>query len=237
MMQLALPAGQGGVRMGRNGWLAFLVFLLLGSSPLPAYGKTICPPQISIAMATPYDEVMVERIGREREPDEIHIAVSLKTRTLFLCYGTQVIDSFIAQVGMNSQEGDKRIQGDKRTPRGEYYVCLKNADSRYYRALGLSYPNQKDADRGYESGLISKEERDRIVSAISQNAMPDWNTALGGYIEIQLSMYSRRKRRPHGRLCSGRKSGNGLFVACGRTGVLRPDFLRNTGIRKIGVDK
>ena len=184
MMQLVSPAGQGGVRMGRKGWLAFLVFLLLGSSPLPAYGKTICPPQISIAMATPYDEVMVERIGREREPDEIHIAVSLKTRTLFLCYGTQVIDSFIAQVGMNSQEGDKRIQGDKRTPRGEYYVCLKNADSRYYRALGLSYPNQKDADRGYESGLISKEERDRIVSAISQNAMPDWNTALGGYIEI-----------------------------------------------------
>ena len=140
MMQLVSPAGQGGVRMGRNGWLAFLVFLLLGSSPFPAYGKTICPPQI--------------------------------------------IDSLIAQVGMNSQEGDKRIQGDKRTPRGEYYVCLKNADSRYYRALGLSYPNQKDADRGYESGLISKEERDRIVSAISQNAMPDWNTALGGYIEI-----------------------------------------------------
>ncbi len=151
---------------------------------ITAYGKTIRPPQISIAMATPYDEVMVQRISEEREMDEIHIAVSLKTRTLFLCYGTQIIDRFIAQVGMNSEEGDKCFRGDKRTPRGEYYVCLKKADSQYYRALGLSYPNVKDADRGYESGLITKGERDAIAASIAQGTMPDWNTALGGYIEI-----------------------------------------------------
>ena len=78
--------------------------------------------------------------------------VSLKTRTLFLCYGNQIIDRFIVQVGMNSEEGDKQFRGDKRTPRGEYYVCLKNGDSTVFSTtvLGLSYPNVKDADRGYE---------------------------------------------------------------------------------------
>lgn len=168
-------------------WLAgvfFITGIMTSVFRLTAYGKTIQPPQISIAMATPYDEVMVQRISEEREPEEIHIAVSLKTRTLFLCYGSQIIDQFIAQVGMNSEEGDKRFQGDKRTPRGEYYVCLKKADSQYYRALGLSYPNVKDADRGYEAGLITKEERDSIAESIAQGGMPNWNTALGGYIEI-----------------------------------------------------
>ena len=103
---------------------------------------------------------------------------------MFLCYGSQIIDKFIAQVGMNSAEGDKRHQGDKRTPRGEYYVCLKNGNSRYYRALGLSYPNEKDAERGYEAGLISQAKRDEIIRTINQGGMPDWSTALGGYIEI-----------------------------------------------------
>ncbi len=164
--------------------------ILIGAGALWAFSakqvqaRTICPPQISIPMVTPYDEVMVGRICAERGEDELHIVVSLKTRTLFLCYGSQIIDKFIAQVGMNSAEGDKRHQGDKRTPRGEYYVCLKNGNSRYYRALGLSYPNEKDAERGYEAGLISQTKRDEIIRTINQGGMPDWSTALGGYIEI-----------------------------------------------------
>ncbi len=170
-----------GMKMGAGIWAAVVLTAWMAGE---TYAKTICPPQISIAMATPYDEVMIEKISAERALDEIHIVVSIKTRTLFLCYGPQIIDRFIAQVGMNSEEGEKLQQGDKRTPRGEYYVCLKNSNSTYYRALGLSYPNIKDADRGYETGLISREERDRIAEAIENGGMPDWDTALGGYIEI-----------------------------------------------------
>lgn len=153
---------------------------LLTFSAKPVQARTIRPPQISIPMVTPYDEVMVSRICTERGAEELHIVVSLKTRTLFLCYGSQIIDKFIAQVGMNSAEGDKQRQGDKRTPRGEYYICLKNENSRYYRALGLSYPNEKDAKRGYEAGLISLAKRDEIVRTVSQGGLPDWSTALGG---------------------------------------------------------
>lgn len=139
---------------------------------------------IHTAMVTPYDEVMVQRICGERGPEEIHIVVSLKTRTLFLCSGNQIIDSFIGQVGANSQEGNKELSGDMRTPRGEYYVCLRNENSQYYRALGLSYPNGEDAWRGWEKGLISQEKRDEIIQAVSQGLCPDWGTPLGGAIEI-----------------------------------------------------
>lgn len=147
-------------------------------------GRRFTHQGIHTAMVTPYDEVLVQRICQEREPDELHLVVSLRTRTLFLCSGSQVVTSFIAQVGMDSLSGDKARQGDNRTPRGEYYVCSKNPYSQYYLAFGLSYPNIKDAERGYENGLITAAQRDSIVQAIQAGRQPDWNTPLGGAIEI-----------------------------------------------------
>ena len=42
-------------------------------------------------------------------------------------------------------EGHKQMEGDGKTPEGTYFVDGKNPNSRYYKNLGVSYPN--DADR------------------------------------------------------------------------------------------
>ncbi|MCH9690971.1 MAG: L,D-transpeptidase family protein [Gammaproteobacteria bacterium] len=44
-------------------------------------------------------------------------------------------------------KGHKRFQGDQRTPEGLYKLNYKKADSKFYRAIQVSYPNQ--ADRAY----------------------------------------------------------------------------------------
>lgn len=80
--------------------------------------------------------------------------------------------------------GDKEREGDGRTPEGEFYVCSKNAESRYHRALGLSYPSDEDAERGLAEKLITAREHRAIVSAIRRMQRPPWNTALGGEIMI-----------------------------------------------------
>lgn len=80
--------------------------------------------------------------------------------------------------------GDKRREGDLRTPEGEYYVCTRNAESNHHRALGLSYPNDKDADRGLAEGLISKREHRAIHDAMRRLSRPPWKTALGGEIMV-----------------------------------------------------
>jgi lipoprotein-anchoring transpeptidase ErfK/SrfK len=80
--------------------------------------------------------------------------------------------------------GAKEREGDGKTPEGEFYVCSKNASSKYHRALGLSYPSEKDADRGLASGLISKREHRAIVTALHRMQQPPWKTALGGEIMI-----------------------------------------------------
>jgi hypothetical protein len=80
--------------------------------------------------------------------------------------------------------GDKLIQGDGRTPEGEFFICVKNPASNYYKSLGLSYPDTRHADRALLSGIITYTEYQRIVEALQNNHRPPWNTPLGGEIFI-----------------------------------------------------
>jgi L,D-peptidoglycan transpeptidase YkuD (ErfK/YbiS/YcfS/YnhG family) len=80
--------------------------------------------------------------------------------------------------------GHKNQQGDGATPEGDYYLTHKNAKSKFYLSLGVSYPNIQDAAAGLKAGLISKAEHDAIVSAIRNQTKPPQNTRLGGDIFI-----------------------------------------------------
>ena len=40
--------------------------------------------------------------------------------------------------------GDKKIEGDGKTPEGRYYIDRKNPKSTYHLSLGISYPNKSD---------------------------------------------------------------------------------------------
>src|SRR5262244_2474106 len=84
----------------------------------------------------------------------------------------------------NSPTGAKRRQGDGATPEGDYYITHKNARSKFYLSLGVSYPNMADADHGLKEGLITKAEHQEIVSAIRGKTKPPQNTKLGGDIFI-----------------------------------------------------
>ena len=78
----------------------------------------------------------------------------------------------------------KEREGDRRTPEGSYYVCLKNPESRYHLSLGLSYPAEVDAERGLAEKLITKREQRTIIDAVRHFRKPPWNTRLGGEIMI-----------------------------------------------------
>lgn len=80
--------------------------------------------------------------------------------------------------------GGKIREGDGRTPEGEYYICTKNAASKFTLFLGISYPNLEDAKRGLAQGLLSQDEFDSIRTALAQRKRPSWDTPLGGKIGI-----------------------------------------------------
>ena len=105
-------------------------------------------------------------------------------KELTLYVNHQVIGVWACNIGTNSDLGKKQVEGDRITPSGEYYICLRNPKSNYHLSLGLSYPDKSDADRGFAQGLISEAEKDAIYAAIDQGGCPPWKTALGGYVMI-----------------------------------------------------
>ena len=111
------------------------------------------------------------------------IVVAKSKRQLTLYANGKAVRVYTVGLGSNPL-GDKARQGDGRTPEGEFYVCVKNANSSYYLSLGLSYPNKQDAERGLKDGLIARAEYNEIISALERKMRPPWNTALGGEIFI-----------------------------------------------------
>ena len=76
------------------------------------------------------------------------------------------------------------MEGDKRTPEGEFYICTMNRSKRFYKFLGLSYPDLKHAEYGLKSGIISLSDYVLIKRAIDERQTPPWDTRLGGAVGI-----------------------------------------------------
>lgn len=111
------------------------------------------------------------------------IIIRKADRRLFIYDGGRLTAEYKIGLGF-APVGDKRRKGDGKTPEGRYYVWTKAPHSRFYLSLGLSYPNAEDAAAAFSEGLISQNERDRIVQADAGGAAPVWKTALGGGIFI-----------------------------------------------------
>lgn len=115
--------------------------------------------------------------------DNPRIVVKKKARTLEVFDGDKLIKKYTIALGFEPV-GDKEIEGDGKTPEGDFYVFTRNAESKFYLSLGVSYPNIEDAKRGLEKDLITQEEHDLIIKAINEKKMPLQNTKLGGEIYI-----------------------------------------------------
>lgn len=119
----------------------------------------------------------------------VWIRVSKEKRRVYLYRGTELVDTFQADLGYNSF-ADKKRRGAQsrpdhwRTPEGTFYVVHKNSQSEFYKALVLNYPTVEDARRGFENDLISRHQYEAIKRAQEEYRIPPMNTALGGWIEI-----------------------------------------------------
>lgn len=128
-------------------------------------------------------EIPKEPTLAPNEVTNLRIEIHKQQHALQLWDDEEMIAEYAVGLSKN-QTGDKEKEGDNKNPKGNYYVCNKNAKSQYHLAFGLSYPNAEDAERGYETGLINEKERDSLLYANENKKKPNWYTALGGEIMI-----------------------------------------------------
>src|SRR6266567_6722155 len=128
------------------------------------------------------------QLDRNRSPLKLPliapgIVVRKSQRQLLLLSNGKVVRKYRIGLGL-SPVGDKVRQGDRRTPEGDFFVFVKNANSAFYLSLGLSYPNAAHAARGLRVGLITRAEHDAIMRQLRLKKGPPQNTKLGGDIYI-----------------------------------------------------
>lgn len=93
-------------------------------------------------------------------------------------------------VSFGQAKGQKRVQGDNKTPKGMYFVTNKHrgqfdgAYGGYYGGhwIKVNYPNPFDAERGQAERIVSSEQAAKIKTNWLNRAPTLENTKLGGGI-------------------------------------------------------
>ena len=83
------------------------------------------------------------------------VVVIKSERKMFLFNKGQIIREYPISLGLNPI-GHKRQRGDQRTPEGIYVLNQRNPESKFYKSILFSYPNDQDrrqaADKGVDPG-------------------------------------------------------------------------------------
>ena len=90
------------------------------------------------------------------EPGAVdRIVVEKSQRRMDLMSGDAVVRSYVIALGF-APEGDKRREGDGKTPEGKYVIEGRNPSSAFHLSLKISYPDAADrvaaAERGVSPG-------------------------------------------------------------------------------------
>lgn len=109
------------------------------------------------------------------------IVVDKSERKLQVYVGAEVVATYAVALGLQPV-GAKQREGDKKTPEGHYLLDYKKADSAYFRAIHVSYPDRADRERARRAGvppggliMIHGQPNDaRVREAIQRWPYPDW---------------------------------------------------------------
>ncbi len=111
-----------------------------------------------------------ETISESRRTGGPAIVVNKERRELTLYLGGRSVRTFNADLGQNSLYA-KLQSGDDATPEGRYRVSARRGagESRYYKSLHVSYPNDEDIRRlesARRAGIVSRRARPGGLIAI-----------------------------------------------------------------------
>lgn len=103
-----------------------------------------------IALLTLWEAVAPRPLPPLQGPVD-RILVDKSDRTLSLLRDGQVLRVYAVGLGF-APEGDKRMQGDGRTPEGVYAIDRRNGESAYHLSLGIDYPRPQDREEAAALG-------------------------------------------------------------------------------------
>lgn len=83
------------------------------------------------------------KFRRYNGPQVTKIVVFKGQRRMHLLNGKRVLKTYRVGLGF-APVGDKKVEGDGKTPEGLYYINRRNPDSDFHLSIGINYPNARD---------------------------------------------------------------------------------------------
>ena len=80
------------------------------------------------------------------------IIVEKSNRKMYLYSSGHILKTYKIVLGGNP-EGHKIQVGDEKTPEGSYFIDYRNPNSKFYKSLHISYPNQDDKNNAKKLGV------------------------------------------------------------------------------------
>lgn len=84
-------------------------------------------------------------------PEVTQLLVYKEERRLFLLSNATTLKAYEIDLGF-APVGDKKVEGDGKTPEGDYVIDRRNPNSLFHLSLGISYPNDEDRAEAAELG-------------------------------------------------------------------------------------
>lgn len=79
-------------------------------------------------------------------PHADKIVIVKSTRTMTLLSGDKILKIYKVALG-TAPVGPKRVEGDHKTPEGNYVIDSRNPQSQFHMALHISYPSAADRQK------------------------------------------------------------------------------------------
>jgi len=80
------------------------------------------------------------------------VVIEKGARQLHLIQGGKAFRTYKIALGIRPV-GDKKQEGDFKTPEGKYYLDARNPNSDYFLSIHISYPDRKDRREAGEMGV------------------------------------------------------------------------------------
>lgn len=126
------------------------MILLLGAAALLLTGPRDTASILARTVTPTINRAPVVGVRSTVIADSILVEKSKRTMTLFA--GGFPVRTYKIALGLQPN-GDKVKKGDNRTPEGTFFIDFKNAQSKYHKALHISYPDVAHAQRANALGV------------------------------------------------------------------------------------
>jgi len=108
--------------------------------------------RLGLLSAPPAATAQNKSIDKRKERQVDRVLVEKSERRLVLLKNGKPVKEYKVALG-GKPKGPKRREGDMRTPEGVYTLDWRNPESKFYKSLHISYPNQSDLQKAEELGV------------------------------------------------------------------------------------